>query len=129
MLSTTAPADTKEITPTSIEDLLFALEEAIPDRPAAIAFDADGTLWSGDVGEDMFQYALEQKLLRPSALPALAKVAATYEVEQCPEPNQQGRLLFSAFLRGQLPEPGRYQLAPHGVHARDRDVQRNRPGD
>jgi phosphoserine phosphatase len=43
-------------------------------RPA-LAFDADGTLWSGDVGFDLFQLALAERALRPAARDALAREA------------------------------------------------------
>lgn len=41
----------------------------------AIAFDGDGTLWSGDIGEDFFHALLAAKAVRPEACAALAREA------------------------------------------------------
>lgn len=41
----------------------------------ALAFDADGTLWSGDVGFDLFKAALGVRAFRPEARDALAREA------------------------------------------------------
>ena len=48
--------------------LVLELERRLrADRPSALAFDADGTLWSGDVGEDVFRFAVERGRLRDQA--------------------------------------------------------------
>ncbi len=42
-----------------------------------LVFDADGTLWTGDVGLDLFVHALESSSFKPEARDALAAEAAT----------------------------------------------------
>ena len=59
--------------PPSARAQLQALLDAGP-RQGAVAFDADGTLWRGDVGEDLLRYLLAQKLL-----PAVAGRQRVYE--------------------------------------------------
>jgi phosphatidylglycerophosphatase C len=71
---------------------------------AALCFDADGTLWSGDVGEDMFEFALENRLLRTDALPHLHGLAQLSQLELEAEANAQARSLLHAFRQGALPE-------------------------
>lgn len=85
--------------------VLAALEHAFAVHgPGVLAFDADGTLWSGDVGEDVFLGATSQGLLRPEALDALRELAAQHGVVQHADANQQARALYDAYLARQLPE-------------------------
>jgi phosphoserine phosphatase len=72
--------------------------------PGVLAFDADGTLWSGDVGEDVFVSATAEGALRAAALPPLQRLAAEFGMQLLPEPNAQAQLLFEAYLGGKLPE-------------------------
>ena len=46
-----------------------------------LAFDGDGTLWSGDVGEDVFHEAVTRGLLRDEARAALIEEARANGVE------------------------------------------------
>ncbi len=69
-----------------------------------LAFDGDGTLWSGDVGEDFFHYAVERRLLRAEALEPLQLMAESFSLPRREEPNAQAALMFEAFEAGQLPE-------------------------
>ena len=71
-----------------------------------MAFDGDGTLWSGDVGEDLFRAAMQHEFLVDDALPAL-----THEAERFGIPlggaktaNAIARVLLAAYLAGQYPE-------------------------
>ncbi len=48
------------------------LEQLFASSPSgAVVFDADGTLWQHDVGVMTFEWAIEQRLLYPSAIDAL----------------------------------------------------------
>lgn len=69
-----------------------------------MAFDADGTLWSGDVGEDVFHLAVKNEALHESARPALARTAEQYEISAEGSPSQIARRLFDAYLSGTFPE-------------------------
>jgi phosphoserine phosphatase len=66
-----------------------------------MAFDADGTLWTGDVGEDVFEYAYERGLLREEAHAALSRVARTYELLIADDgPSSLARRIHAAFREG-----------------------------
>ncbi len=56
-------------------ELLDRVRDVWDGGRAAMAFDADGTLWRGDVGDDVFRGAIERGALRPEALPALKRLA------------------------------------------------------
>ncbi len=47
---------------TKIENTLLDIQQQAT-RPLVAAFDADGTLWDTDLGENFFQYQIEQKLV------------------------------------------------------------------
>jgi phosphatidylglycerophosphatase C len=72
-----------------------------------LVFDGDGTLWSGDVGEDLFHSALRESFLVDAAYPALVAEA---ELHQIPigaaesTANALASVLFASYLAGQYPE-------------------------
>jgi phosphoserine phosphatase len=69
-----------------------------------LAFDGDGTLWSGDVGEDVFHEAVHGGLLREAAREALAQEAASHAVDASGSPSEIAARLFAAYLRGEYAE-------------------------
>lgn len=73
-------------------------------RPSALAFDADGTLWSGDVGEDVFHFAVRHGRLRESARAELDRQAARRGFASASDVNATARHLFDAYVAGQYPE-------------------------
>jgi phosphoserine phosphatase len=84
--------------------VIETLKQALDEGPGVVAFDADGTLWSGDVGEDFFLFCTERSALKDAASPALQELAQRFELPVSAEPNAQARLLFEAFADGRLPE-------------------------
>lgn len=77
---------------------------------AVFAFDADGTLWSGDVGEDVFHAALDGGLLRQHAQPALAREAAAHDLDPSGSAGQIAARLYAAHLSGGYPERSAYAM-------------------
>lgn len=73
---------------------------------AALAFDGDGTLWTGDVGEDVFHALLEQGGLKAEVLAPLQAFAARHGVEaETAGPAEQRALqLAHAVYRGYVAE-------------------------
>lgn len=69
-----------------------------------LAFDGDGTLWSGDVGEDVFNRAVTSALLRPEAREALAREARTHGIDSGGSASELAARLFAAYLAGGYPE-------------------------
>ena len=84
--------------------LTALLSETEAPLQGVLAFDADGTLWSGDVGEDVFHLATKIESIREHARPALAELARKYGIDADGAPNQLARRLFDGYLSGTLPE-------------------------
>lgn len=72
--------------------------------PVVLAFDGDGTLWSGDVAEDVFSHAVEHELLRTDAASALEQTAASFRIATGGTPSRVARDIFAAYLSGHFPE-------------------------
>jgi phosphatidylglycerophosphatase C len=89
-----------------VAELTAMLGEGNP-AAAVLAFDGDGTLWSGDIGEDLFHAAMRESFLLDAARPALVAEAARHQIElgsAASDANAIARELFAAYLRGQYPE-------------------------
>lgn len=85
--------------------LLERLEQLCEGQAAAaVAFDGDGTLWSGDVGEDVFHHAMRHRLLREEALPALRAAAKQHDVPCEGDANDVAQRIFDAYVAGKYPE-------------------------
>ena len=85
--------------------LVLELESRLkPDRPSALAFDADGTLCSGDVGEDVFRFAVTHGRLREASRAELERQARGRGFECFSDVNATAKLLFDAYLAGHYPE-------------------------
>ncbi|HZO13455.1 MAG TPA: haloacid dehalogenase-like hydrolase [Polyangiaceae bacterium] len=88
----------------SIEQLLARLERAATTGAMAIACDADGTLWRGDIGETLFLAALERGLFREAARETLAADAAACGARASGDANELARALFDAYYDGRYDE-------------------------
>jgi phosphatidylglycerophosphatase C len=85
--------------------LIAELERLRPrDGTSVLCFDGDGTLWSGDVGEDLFNLALERDALREPARESLEAEARNYGLSARATLAQTARALFDAYLDGSYPE-------------------------
>lgn len=92
---------TQRIDPEGLVEHLARTRRA---EPTGMAFDADGTLWSGDVGEDVFEFAFERGLLREEARAELARVAAEHGLSAEGTPSELAKRLYAAYRRGTLAE-------------------------
>lgn len=88
----------------SVDELFSRLERALDEGRGVLAFDADGTLWSGDVGEDVFLHACAHGLLKPDATEALRELAREHGLPEVNDSNTQALALFEAYRAGVLPE-------------------------
>ena len=88
-----------------VGELSAMLGDADP-QGVVIAFDGDGTLWSGDVGEDLFRAAMRDEYLIEAACPALIAEAERYQVPlgATRDANGIARVLLAAYLAGTYPE-------------------------
>lgn len=88
----------------SVNEVTLAIDEARAREPGgAIAFDGDGTLWSGDVGEDFFAALLERGV-HDAAREALAREAAAEGLDASGAAREIARRIHQAYLVGTFPE-------------------------
>ncbi len=90
-------------------ELVKVLDDALASvgGPVVMASDGDGTLWRGDVGEELFELAVTERLLRPAALDALLREASTHaiavEPQKARDPSDVAAVLLSAHREGRYP--------------------------
>ena len=92
----------------SVDTLLPQLEALLPQAAgtASLAFDGDGTLWKGDIGEDFLHAMIEAGDIRPVAVDAMRAVArqAGLAVPDRDAGVAVVRRLFDAYIAHQLAE-------------------------
>jgi phosphoserine phosphatase len=69
-----------------------------------VATDGDGTLWSGDVGEDLFHAFLKHGRVEAPALRAMALEAREHRISDAGTGAEVARRLYDAYLEGNFPE-------------------------
>jgi phosphoserine phosphatase len=92
---------TRRIDPDGLIEHLARTKHA---GPTGMAFDADGTLWSGDVGEDVFEFAYERGLLRDEARGELARIAAEHHLPADGSASELARRAYAAYRNGTFGE-------------------------
>jgi phosphatidylglycerophosphatase C len=75
-----------------------------------VAVDGDGTLWGGDVGEDLFHSFLQHGRVEPPALEALRSVATDHGLSDAGSGSDIARRIYAAYLAGTFPEEGMCEL-------------------
>jgi phosphatidylglycerophosphatase C len=86
-----------------LRPLLEQLEAAVVPG-GALAFDGDGTLWSGDVGEDVFCHAIEHGWFQSEGAARLRELATRWSIEPGTHPGETARNLLDAYRSHLLPE-------------------------
>jgi phosphatidylglycerophosphatase C len=69
-----------------------------------VATDADGTLWSGDVGEDLFHAFLDVGRVEPPAEEAMRREARGFRVSDAGKGLDVAHALYDAYRAGTYPE-------------------------
>ena len=88
----------------TVDEVILAIDEARRREPGgAIAFDGDGTLWAGDVGEDFFAALLERGVFE-LARDALVREAAAEDIDTTGSPREIAHRIHLAYLGGKFPE-------------------------
>lgn len=102
--STLVPDPLPRISTAEVIDRLAAAKERTPKgaRPV-MAFDADGTIWKGDAGVDMFEALLADNAIRPPAAAALARLAAKHGFEAGSDPVALARAIYLAWEKQLTP--------------------------
>jgi phosphatidylglycerophosphatase C len=80
-----------------IEQLARAREQLPAGTHPVLAFDADGTLWRGDVSNDLFDVFLAEDAIRPPAAAALEALAREVGVAQGKAPAVIARALYDSW--------------------------------
>jgi phosphatidylglycerophosphatase C len=75
-----------------------------------VAMDGDGTLWSGDVGEDLFHAFLQQGRVEAPALEAMRREARGHALSDAGSGSDIARRLYDAYIEGSFPEEGICEL-------------------
>jgi phosphoserine phosphatase len=69
-----------------------------------VATDGDGTLWSGDVGEDLFHAFLDHGRTEPPAYEAICRLARAHGESDAGRGVDVARRIYAAYLEGRYPE-------------------------
>jgi phosphoserine phosphatase len=69
-----------------------------------VASDGDGTLWSGDVGEDLFHAFIERGEVAAGALEAMRREARGHALSDAGSGAEVARRIYDAYVEGRFPE-------------------------
>jgi phosphoserine phosphatase len=69
-----------------------------------VASDGDGTLWSGDVGEDLFHAFVEHGDVADAALEAMRREARDHALSDAGSGPDVARRIYAAYVEGHFPE-------------------------
>ena len=89
----------ERLTEVSAAGLIKQLGAAVDERPAVLAFDADGTLSTGDVSDDVFMACHECWLL-DAAVPALKATAQNHGLSSAGSASALALRLFETLHLG-----------------------------
>ena len=94
------------LSPEKVVVELQALLGSHDPKSVVMAFDGDGTLWSGDVGEDLFRAAMREQYVLEDAREALLAEAERYQIPLSghQHANAIAGVLMAAYLAGKYPE-------------------------
>src|SRR5690242_10827943 len=74
-------------------------------RPGGVvATDGDGTLWTGDVGEDLFHAFLEHGRVEAPAADAIRREAREQRLSDAGTGQEVARRIYDAYVEGRFPE-------------------------
>jgi phosphatidylglycerophosphatase C len=82
----------------------IAAEAARDGGAGVVATDGDGTLWSGDVGEDLFFAFVDHGRIEEPALEAIRREARTHAVSDAGTGREVARRIYDAYVEGRFPE-------------------------
>ena len=81
------------------------IERAAAEQPGGVvATDADGTLWDGDVGEDLFHAFVDHGVVHEPAAQAMAREARDHALSDAGTPLDVAHRLYAAYTEGRYPE-------------------------
>jgi len=92
------------ISPELLVEKLADVRRSVENHDVILAFDADGTLWQGDVGNDLFHALVSRRAMRNAAHDALVQEASEFGITSAPNTTDIAQALFDAHETGQYPE-------------------------
>lgn len=93
------------VDPWTAEKVCARIESLAIERPGGvIAMDADGTLWSGDVGDDLFRSFIQHGRVEDPALEAMRREARDHHLSDAGSGPEIARRVYQAYLDGAFPE-------------------------
>lgn len=89
----------------SAEEVWARVERLARAQPGGVvATDGDGTLWSGDVGEDLFHAFVDRGEVAPPALEAFRREAREHDLSDAGTGQDLARRIYAAYVEGHFPE-------------------------
>lgn len=92
------------ISPENLVEKLAHTHRSLDHQDVILAFDADGTLWSGDVGNDLFHALIAHRAVPNAAHEALVHEALEFGIVHAMDTTSIARALFDAHEMGRYPE-------------------------
>jgi phosphatidylglycerophosphatase C len=87
------------------DEVWTRIEAAVRAEPGGvIATDGDGTLWTGDVGEDLFHAFLDLGRIEPSSDDAIRQTARDHALSDAGTALEVARRIYAAYFDGRFPE-------------------------
>lgn len=83
---------------------------AAKEHGGVLATDADGTLWSGDVGDDLFDAFIERGTVHPTALEGMRREARDHGLSDAGSGHEVARRIQAAYQAGSFPEERLFEL-------------------
>jgi len=88
----------------TVSQVLARIEAQAKEPGGVVATDGDGTLWSGDIGEDFFAALLEQRRLLTHAHDPLVREAKEHGLDASGDAHEVAHRIHAAYLAGSFPE-------------------------
>jgi phosphoserine phosphatase len=82
----------------------IAAEAARDGGAGVVATDGDGTLWSGDIGEDLFFAFVDHERIEEPALEAIRREAHAHALSDAGSGREVARRIYDAYVEGRFPE-------------------------
>jgi phosphatidylglycerophosphatase C len=112
------------------DDVWARIEALARERPGGVvATDGDGTLWSGDVGDDLFHAFLGHGRVEAPAMEAFRQTAREHDLSDAGNGPEIARRIYAAYLAGAYPEDRMCELMTWCFAGWTRDEVRAFSGD
>jgi phosphoserine phosphatase len=95
---------------TLIAELEKHAAESLASKRYVLASDADGTIWSGDIGVDLLQFGVRRGVFRDACLPYAQQLARDNGVRVCDEPTAQIAALDAAYEQSKISDEAMVHL-------------------